>query len=72
MSHPHTLRYLSSELYVPELCDRRGRASWEKDKKGVLENAHAKVERILREHQIDPLPIDAANKIDKIARGQSA
>lgn len=72
MSQPHTRRYLSSELYVPELCDRRGRASWEKDKKGVLENAHAKVERILREHQIDPLPIDTANRIDKIACGQSA
>jgi trimethylamine--corrinoid protein Co-methyltransferase len=71
MSHPHTLRYLHSELYVPELCDRRRRASWEKDRKGVLENAHVKVERILKDHRIDPLPIDAANRIDKIARGES-
>jgi trimethylamine--corrinoid protein Co-methyltransferase len=70
MSQAHTRRYLSSELYVPELCDRRERTSWEKDRKGVLENAHAKVERILKEHRIEPLPIDTANRIDKIARGQ--
>lgn len=70
MSQPHTLQHISSEFYVSKLADRRGRSSWEKDKKGILENAHDKVTHILKEHQVEPLPPDVERKIKEIARGQ--
>jgi len=71
MSQPHTLQHISSEFYVSKLADRRGRSSWEKDKKGILENAHDKVTHILKEHQVEPLPPDVERKIDKIAQSRN-
>jgi len=70
MSQPHTLKYVNSEFYVSELADRRGRSNWEKDRKGILENAHAKVQRILKEHHVEPLPTDVERKIEEIARSK--
>jgi trimethylamine--corrinoid protein Co-methyltransferase len=68
MSQPHTLQNLSTEIFVPELIDRRGRMEWEKDKRGVLENARSKAEKILKEHQVEQLPPDVMHKIEEIAR----
>ena len=67
MSQKHTLQHLS-ELHISGIADRSARSTWEKDRKGIVENAGAKVEQILKGHHIDHLPTDLVHRVENIAR----
>jgi trimethylamine--corrinoid protein Co-methyltransferase len=67
MTQKHTRQHLS-ELHISGIVERRVRDTTERKRKNVLEWAHDRVQQILQEHHIDPLPSDAARRIEDIAR----
>jgi len=65
----HTMRFLKQEHFLPLLADRRARDRWEEaGSKGMVEKAHEEMERILREHQVDPLPSGMEAELEEILR----
>ena len=68
LSHRHTLRNLS-EVYVPELFDRRPERVWEKGgAKWVHEVAREKARKLLREHEPEPLPSEVREKLEGVVK----
>jgi trimethylamine:corrinoid methyltransferase-like protein len=50
------MRFLEREQYLPRLSDRKTRESWLKEGgKDLCAVAREKTEKILREHQVEPL-----------------
>lgn len=69
----HTLKYLRSEHFLPELADRESRARWEqKGCKTVVDKAKAKAREILNTHQPTPLPEDLDRELREIIRHAEA
>jgi len=65
MAERHTLEHISSERYLPKLCDKRTRAQWEKSgSKDLAQVARERVKEILVTHQPDPLPRDIEKELD--------
>ena len=65
MAERHTLDHISSERYLPKLCDKRTRAQWENSgSKDLAQVARERVREILATHQSDPLPRDIEKELD--------
>jgi len=63
----HTLKYIRSEYWFPELFNIGSWDSWyKKGAKDVLKLAAEKVEEILRSHQPEPLDKDVEKQINEI------
>ncbi len=68
LSHPHTSRHFRED-WQPALCDRQNYEGWLAD--GALslrERANARVQQILAEHTVEPLPADVARALDDVVR----
>ncbi len=65
----HTMQFLEDEHFIPSLSDRQTREKWaEAGGKGMADRAHERVERILAEHQVDPLGSDVEAELERIVR----
>ncbi|MBU1879495.1 MAG: trimethylamine methyltransferase family protein, partial [Chloroflexi bacterium] len=65
----HTMRFLQGEHFFPPLGDRQTREKWERaGSQGVADRAHERVEHILAEHQVDPLPANVEAELERIVR----
>jgi len=64
------LEHFNKEHRVSPLMDRSfSYESWKKvDGKTMFEKARDRVEEILREHQVEPIPRDVRTKIDQIKK----
>jgi trimethylamine--corrinoid protein Co-methyltransferase len=63
----HTLHFMRSELFHPELADRQIRASWEAaGKRDIRDRALARVEKLLREHEPPGVP----QEVDRAVRNR--
>ena len=69
----HTLKYLRSEHFLPELADRASRARWEQEgSKTVVDKAKMKAREILDSHQPTPLPEDVDRELKEIIKHAEA
>jgi len=69
LSQRHTMQFLEGEHFLPALSDRRTREKWEEaGSKGMADHAHERMERILAEHQVDPLPAEVEAELERIVR----
>jgi trimethylamine--corrinoid protein Co-methyltransferase len=69
LSHQHTLKYFKSEMWLPDLTDRRGWREWKTSgAKDILEKAKEKVTQILNSHYPKPLDKDTQREIKKIVK----
>jgi trimethylamine--corrinoid protein Co-methyltransferase len=68
ISDSHTVRYLrQGELLLTKLAERHSESEWEKmDREGLVERAQAKVNKILSEHEIEPLSEIQNSELDNI------
>jgi trimethylamine--corrinoid protein Co-methyltransferase len=63
----HTMKYLKKELHLTKLAERNSWEPWERSgRKGILENAEAEAEKILREHEVPPLESQQEKELDRI------
>jgi trimethylamine--corrinoid protein Co-methyltransferase len=68
LSHPHTLKHYKEPFYS-NLFDKGSYALWEKKGKLTMEQKAADiVDDILKNHTIDPLPLDVQEKIKAIVK----
>jgi len=69
LSERHTLNWLNKEHFKTDITDRRTGESWEADgRKSVVDRAREKVQRILKEHEVVPVPQDIVRKFDDIVK----
>lgn len=67
LGQKHTMKYLKKELHLTKLAERNSWEPWEKNgRKGILENADAEADRILREHRVPPLELQQEKELDRI------
>ncbi|HEX9092085.1 MAG TPA: trimethylamine methyltransferase family protein, partial [Anaerolineales bacterium] len=68
LGQKHTLRYLrSGEVLLTDLAERGSWESWEKKgRQGMAERAQAEVERILQNHQVEPLSASQELELDEV------
>lgn len=65
----HTIDYLQTEIYTPELVDRRRREDWEMEgSKDLADVAKEEVQRILAEHKPLPLKGKAEGELVQIVK----
>lgn len=70
LSHRHTRRLLSEEHWFPSLIDRRRYERWKGDgAKDMLTRSREKIQRILKEHEPEPLPPDVLKEVRSIVGG---
>lgn len=64
----HTMKYLKNgEMFVTQLAERGSWESWQNGgQMGLAEQAQAEAERILREHQVEPLDESQIKELDAI------
>jgi len=63
----HTRKFYLHEHYVPQLSDRSVRADWEKaGSKEMVKRAGERVDKILKEHSVEPLDRDVEKELEKI------
>lgn len=69
LSQRHTMQFLEREHFIPDLSDRQTRENWQlRGGKNMLQTAHEEVQRILAEHEVDPLPADVDAELESIVR----
>lgn len=68
LGQKHTMKYLKSgEVFVSKLAERGSWETWETGgRRGLAEQAQAESERILREHQVEPLNDGQEKALDEI------
>jgi trimethylamine--corrinoid protein Co-methyltransferase len=68
LGQKHTMKYLKSgEVLMTRLAERATWEQWEAGgKKNLAERAQAEVEKILREHQVEPLSDAQERELDRI------
>jgi len=68
LGEKHTLNYMKGgEMFVSKLTERGSWESWDKGgRRGFAEQARAESERILREHQVEPLSESQSKELDRI------
>lgn len=68
LGQKHTMKHLKSgEMFVTQLAERGSWETWETDgRRGLAEQAQAEVERILREHHVEPLSESQSKELDDI------
>jgi len=66
----HSLKHFSRERYVTQLMDRTfSYESWKKaDGKTLVEKARERIKKILKEHQVEPIPRDIRMQIERIKK----
>lgn len=65
----HTMQFLQREQFIPPLGDRQTRENWEKaGSKGVADKAREKVQDIIANHKVDPLPAGVEAELERIVR----
>ena len=65
----HTLVNMTKEFYMPVLSNRESREAWiEKGNKGVVDRAREMVEKILAEHEPDPLEKNIEERLKEYIR----
>ena len=62
----HTMKYLKSgEVFMTKLAERTSWETWEKGgRQGLAERAQAEAERILRDHQVQPIEDSQERELD--------
>ncbi len=69
LNQRHTLQFIRQEHFLPSLADRQLRERWEASgKKNMVDKAHDRVEEILAEHQVAPLPGGVEEELNRIVR----
>lgn len=68
LGQKHTMKYLKNgEVFVSKLAERGSWETWENGgRQGLAEQAQAESERILREHQVEPLSDIQEKALDEI------
>jgi len=68
LGQKHTLNYMKGgEMFISKLTERGSWESWNKGgRRGFAEQAQAESERILREHQVEPLSESQSKELDAI------
>ena len=68
ISSQHTRRYTrNGEILLPRLAERKTWDGWDSDGRGgMVARAHAEAERILAQHQPEPLSREQETELDKI------
>ena len=68
LDHPHTIRHYKERFY-PALLDRNPFEVWEeRGGKTLVQRAGERVDRILAEHHVDPLPAEVAGRLRQIVQ----
>jgi trimethylamine--corrinoid protein Co-methyltransferase len=64
----HTVRYLrAGEVMVTHLAERRAWEEWSRSgREGMVQRAQAEAERLLIEHEVEPLSKDQERELDRI------
>jgi len=68
LGQKHTMKYLKNdEIFVSTLAERGSWESWDTGgRQGLAEQAQAEAERLLREHQVEPLSESQFKELDAI------
>jgi trimethylamine--corrinoid protein Co-methyltransferase len=68
LGQKHTMKYLKNgEVFVSKLAERGSWETWETSgRRGLAEQAQAEADRILREHQVEPLSDVQEKALDEI------
>jgi trimethylamine---corrinoid protein Co-methyltransferase len=68
LGQKHTMKYLKNgEVFLSKLAERGSWETWETGgRQGLAEQAQAEADRILREHQVEPLSADQEKALDEI------
>lgn len=67
MVDTHTMEHLRQEKrFIPSLIDWRGYESWIENPTNIIERAQAKVDDILNNHVVEPLPEDVQQELHRI------
>jgi len=68
LGQKHTMKHLKGgEMFVTQMAERGNWESWETGgRRGLAEQAQAESERILREHQVEPLTESQSKELDAI------
>jgi trimethylamine--corrinoid protein Co-methyltransferase len=67
LAERHTMQWLSKEHFLTDITDRRTGDKWEADgRKSVVERAHEKAAKIMKEHQVAPVPPEVADEFESI------
>lgn len=68
LGQKHTMKYLKNgEMFITELAERGNWESWDTGgRQGLAEQAQAESERILREHEVEPLDESQVKELDTI------
>jgi len=65
--HKHTREWIKKEFHISRLRDRTSLEMWrERGSKDLVKVAREQVEKILKEHVVEPLPPDIEKELDKI------
>jgi trimethylamine--corrinoid protein Co-methyltransferase len=68
LGQKHTMQYLKNgEVFVSKLAEHGSWETWDQaGRRGLAEQAQAEAQRILREHQVEPLSDDQEKALDEI------
>jgi len=68
LGQKHTMKHLKNgEMFITQLAERGSWESWDTGgRRGLAEQAQAESERILREHQVEPLSVSQSKELDAI------
>jgi trimethylamine--corrinoid protein Co-methyltransferase len=68
LTHKHTREFLhAGEVLLTHLAERRSWETWEREgRQGMAERAQAEAERLLAEHQVQPLEEEQERELDAI------
>jgi trimethylamine--corrinoid protein Co-methyltransferase len=66
----HSLEHFNKEYRITQIMDRSfAYETWKKvDGKTLLEKATERVQKILRDHQVEPIPRDVRTQIEQIKK----
>jgi trimethylamine--corrinoid protein Co-methyltransferase len=63
----HTMQWLNKEHFITDITDRRTGEAWDADgRKDIVARAREKAARIMKEHEVAPVPDDVAKAFDGI------
>jgi trimethylamine--corrinoid protein Co-methyltransferase len=69
LSERHTMQWLNKEHFLTDITDRRTGEAWEADgKKSVVDRARAKADKIMKEHQVAPVPPEVVREFETVVR----
>ncbi|MEM1545591.1 MAG: trimethylamine methyltransferase family protein [Candidatus Methanomethylicia archaeon] len=68
LSLKHTIRNLPLEYVMSEIMDKSSWTTWSKHRRTLLQNVKRKMEKILREHYVEPIPNDIKASIENLIK----